>query len=611
MQGIVSVPLVPRVAVVACAVLLAVGVCALAACASPSSGVRRSGHVDVLFIGAHPDDELRDLPTFGQWHENLGLSVGVVTITRGEGGGNAVGPEEGPALGLLREGEERKAVALAGIQDVYYLDKVDFFYTVSAPLTRSVWGEQDTLSRVVRLIRETTPKIIVTMNPAPVPGQHGNHQEAGRLAIEAYFDAGDPLKFGTQISDEHLSPWQASRLFAQGASGTGPAGATCSSAFTPTDPTQDVYGVWAGAPSRTGNGNWAQIAVQAAHFYVTQGLGATPPPPTDPQRIPCIYYTQIDSRVPFTIGNRAPDAMLEGATAPTRGGLPAGTELFLTTSRSTLTPEQSFEVTVHSQAPAGRSLADAQVALQLPTGWTAAAYGKPDRLGSTQFQVTIPADTTNGRYRVSATLHTSAGTGTNSTEVLVQPPVVAQAQQLPQLTDFDQWAASAAVPQLAGRVKNVQTLGVGTSRPLPVEIKNDGLTEEHGIVTPQLPSGFAVNPSSLSYSLKPGTGISLPFTVRNTDPTLATSNQGPDDGDYNYSIVTTNSAGAAEISNAALELVPSTIIPHVDAPPAVDGAAEPGEYPGLSLPISRRWRGVPCSSEADCGGYAKVQCHLA
>src|SRR4051812_47473510 len=60
----------------------------------------RPGHVDVLFIGAHPDDEGGDLGTFGQWNEYHHVSTGVVTITRGEGGGNAAGPQEGPALGL-------------------------------------------------------------------------------------------------------------------------------------------------------------------------------------------------------------------------------------------------------------------------------------------------------------------------------------------------------------------------------------------------------------------------------------------------------------------------------------------------------------------------------
>jgi hypothetical protein len=77
-----------------------------AAAASAASGL----DLDALFVGAHPDDEGFDITAFGQWAENDGLKTGVVTITRGEGG-NAVGPEEGPALGLLREGEERRAVA--------------------------------------------------------------------------------------------------------------------------------------------------------------------------------------------------------------------------------------------------------------------------------------------------------------------------------------------------------------------------------------------------------------------------------------------------------------------------------------------------------------------
>src|SRR5262249_7489913 len=84
------------------------------------------GTLDVLFVGAHPDDEAGGLSTYGQWQEFDGARTGVVTITRGEGGGNAAGIEEGPALGLLREDEERRAVGRAGITDVHYLDKVDF-----------------------------------------------------------------------------------------------------------------------------------------------------------------------------------------------------------------------------------------------------------------------------------------------------------------------------------------------------------------------------------------------------------------------------------------------------------------------------------------------------
>ncbi len=175
---------------------------ALAAPAAPRTPqtADRTGHadrpgaadLDVLFVGAHPDDEAFALSTYGQWGEHDDVRTGVITITRGEGGGNAVGPQEGPALGLIREAEERRAVARAGITDVYNLDEVDFFYTVSAALTQQVWGHDSTLSKVVRVVRETTPEVIVTMDPAPSPGNHGNHQYAGRMALEAYHAAADP-----------------------------------------------------------------------------------------------------------------------------------------------------------------------------------------------------------------------------------------------------------------------------------------------------------------------------------------------------------------------------------------------------------------------------------
>src|ERR1044072_9856382 len=60
--------------------------------------------LDALFVGAHPDDEAFSLSTLGQWNEDHRVRTGVVTVTRGEGGGNAVGPEEGPGRGLLRGG---------------------------------------------------------------------------------------------------------------------------------------------------------------------------------------------------------------------------------------------------------------------------------------------------------------------------------------------------------------------------------------------------------------------------------------------------------------------------------------------------------------------------
>lgn len=269
----------------------------VAACASdskPESAAGDPAHTDVLFIGAHPDDESSNLSTFGQWHENLGWTTGVVTITRGEGGGNAVGLEEGPALGLIREAEERRATALAGIENIYYLDKPDFWYTLSAPLTARIWDEQDTLARLVRLVRRTTPRTIVVMDPRPF-NQHGGHQLSARLGIEAFRLAGDPNAFPEQFAHEALALWHPTRLLAQNYGFDALLGPDAPGQ-PHTDPRSGlpVIGVWSGTASREHNTTWAQVERDAARLYLTQGFAAKPAQePTDPQQLGSDWFTVL------------------------------------------------------------------------------------------------------------------------------------------------------------------------------------------------------------------------------------------------------------------------------------------------------------------------------
>ncbi|MCZ7416830.1 sugar-binding protein [Streptomyces sp. WMMC897] len=255
-------------------------------------------HTEVLFVGAHPDDEYQSLSTFGQWAERRGLSTGVVTITRGEGGGNAVGPEEGAELGMLREREEREAVALAGIQNVYYLDKPDFWYSLSAPLTARVWDGQtparDTLSRLVRLIRATTPEIVVAMDPRPF-NQHGGHQLSGQLAIQAFQLAGDRNAFPAQITEEKYAPHQPSRLLAQNWGFQGPVGRACAKS-PQRDPATGlpVRGWWSGAWSSRHGSTWAQVERDAQRKYLSQGFGAVPPDVETPRgELGCDWFTVL------------------------------------------------------------------------------------------------------------------------------------------------------------------------------------------------------------------------------------------------------------------------------------------------------------------------------
>jgi hypothetical protein len=267
-----------------------------------------------------------------------------------------------------------------------------------------------------------------------------------------------------------------------------------------------------------------------------------------------------------------------------------------------------MKVTAHT-----RGVARGSVKLAVPDGWKVAGGGG---LGAprasertTAFTVTPPASATTGRTRIAATLTSGRATGTTDREVEVTPDVTAAQQPLPGVSDFDDWAAKQGVPQLQGRVKHVLTLGSGGSRTVGVPLRNTSATARSGKVSLNLPKGFTADAASKPYGpLAPGASGSVSFTVRNTDASLPTANQGGTDGDYDYTITTTSDGGGGTTATAkaALELVPVTTIPEAASAPKVDGTASAGEYPGATLDLSRKWEGDDCTSAADCSATAKV-----
>ncbi|MEU7891938.1 sugar-binding protein [Nonomuraea sp. NPDC049152] len=568
--------------------------------------------LDALFVGAHPDDEAFTLSTLGQWSEDHGIRTGVVTVTRGEGGGNAVGPEEGPALGLLREAEERTAVAKAGVREVFNLDEVDFYYTVSAPLTRQIWGGE-TLEKVVRIVRQTRPEVLLTMDPAPSPGNHGNHQQAARLATEAFYAAADPRAFPEQITREGLRPFAPARLLLGRARGTSQNGPDCASTFRPANPAQNVYGVWSGRVSPSQGRTWAAIERDAQRVYASQGWAVFPDVPSDPAQLGCDFFTLVDSRVPFpepgSAAAAAPTAIFDGALVRGKGAVPLGTLLDLRAGTFDVRPGTAFTVKVTATAPSGEPLGRSAVTLRAPEGWQVTGSGElgrltPGRSGSATFTVTPPRGATPGdRARVAATLTTERGRGYTDRQVEVSPAVRGGQQPLPQVDQYEKWAAELDAPQLRGLVTPVLTLPSGGSRQVGVVVTNVSDTTRSGSVRLDLPAGFAADRAEAPYSgLRAGASTTVPFTVTNTDASLKTSNDG---GDYAYTITTTSQDGSS-VSRPALELVPATSIPQATSTPVVDGVAGDGEYTGPSLDISRLWEGTACSSAADCSGTAKV-----
>lgn len=575
---------------------------------TPTQTQTDKGALDVLFVGAHPDDEASGLSTYGQWNEFNKVRTGVLTVTRGEGGGNAAGTEEGPPLGLIREDEERRAVGKAGVKDIHYLDKVDFYYTVSAPLADKAWDHKKTLEKVVRLVRKTRPKVIVTMEPAPLPGQHGHHQQAARLANEAYFAAADPAAFPDQLRSEGLKTWAPGRLFHQGGA-SGPTGPNCAKDFTTNTQGAVSYGAWGGRTSAANGGkSWAQVEREAQRMYVSQGWGGFPDVPTDPTKIGCDYFTQINSRVPYTLGNSDPAAMLEGAVTPVAGGLPLGSRFSLTSESYGVTPDQGFKVTAHASAPT--TLPGAKVALAVPAGWNVTGSGDLGRVSSRErtatFTVKPPAGTAYGRVRLAATLTSGAKSGQSALPVEVRPAVTGDQEPLARVADFETWAAKTGVPALTGRMKRVLTLGSGQSRKVQVDLTNSASAAQSGTVKVDLPAGFSADAASKPYQLAAGAKGSVTFTVTNTDKSLPTSNQGGSGGDYDYTITTTNTSGAPDVRKPALELVPVAELPKATAAPVLDGKESAGEYPGPELNLSRLWEGSACESADDCSATGKV-----
>jgi LmbE family N-acetylglucosaminyl deacetylase len=174
---------------------------------------------DILCIFAHPDDETGMAGTLALYARGKGAVVANVYCTRGEGGGNMVGTQAGTALGVLREAELRDCLDKLGVRYCYFLDQLDWAYTESVAATLRKWGKEETLGRLVRMIRSLRPDIILTMNPAPTPGQHGHHQAAGWLATEAFDAAAEPKRFPDQLAKEGLSIWQPRKLYWSGSRG--------------------------------------------------------------------------------------------------------------------------------------------------------------------------------------------------------------------------------------------------------------------------------------------------------------------------------------------------------------------------------------------------------
>jgi LmbE family N-acetylglucosaminyl deacetylase len=160
-----------------------------------------------LMIAAHPDDENTALLAW--LARGRHVRTGYLSLTRGEGGQNLIGSEQGYLLGVIRTQELLAARRIDGAEQ-FFSSAVDFGFSKTAEETLARWGREKILGDVVYVIRKFRPDVIILRFSGTPRDGHGHHQSSAILGKEAFSAAADPKRFPEQLSE--VQPWQAKRL---------------------------------------------------------------------------------------------------------------------------------------------------------------------------------------------------------------------------------------------------------------------------------------------------------------------------------------------------------------------------------------------------------------
>jgi LmbE family N-acetylglucosaminyl deacetylase len=190
-------------------VLLQTSIHAQQNAASIYAGIKKLGVMgSVLYIAAHPDDENNSFLPYLSKEKNYRTAY--LSLTRGDGGQNLIGKEQGIELGLIRTQELLAARKIDGAEQ-YFSTAYEFGFSKSADEALTIWDHQKVLSDVVWVIRQYQPDIIITRFPGDARAGHGHHAASSIIANEAYLAAADPTKFPEQLK-KGVSVWKAKRI---------------------------------------------------------------------------------------------------------------------------------------------------------------------------------------------------------------------------------------------------------------------------------------------------------------------------------------------------------------------------------------------------------------
>ncbi|WP_340065976.1 PIG-L family deacetylase [Ascidiimonas aurantiaca] len=162
-----------------------------------------------LYIAAHPDDENTRLISY--LSNKVHARTAYLSLTRGDGGQNLIGPELRELLGVIRTQELLAARRIDGGEQ-FFTRANDFGFSKHPDETLTIWDKEEVLANVVSIIRRFRPDVIINRFDHRSPGAtHGHHTSSAMLSVEAFDLASDPNAYSSQLST--LKTWQPRRLF--------------------------------------------------------------------------------------------------------------------------------------------------------------------------------------------------------------------------------------------------------------------------------------------------------------------------------------------------------------------------------------------------------------
>jgi LmbE family N-acetylglucosaminyl deacetylase len=218
----------------------------------------------VLYIAAHPDDENTNLMAL--WANGSLYDAAYLSITRGDGGQNLIGPELRERLGVIRT-EELLAARRIDHGKQFFSRAIDFGFSKTAEETMHFWDHDKILSDVVWVVRKFRPDVMVTRFSPEDRLTHGHHTASSILALEAFSAAGDPNRFPEQLA--FVKPWQPTRLVWN----TSPF--FFSNRNLPFDPT-GLTVLEAGGYNPLLGKAYTEIAAASLSMHKSQGVGSPP-----------------------------------------------------------------------------------------------------------------------------------------------------------------------------------------------------------------------------------------------------------------------------------------------------------------------------------------------